>query len=218
MTLARTLVLLGAGALVVASTKAAAQDRMQGSGIWISKERAEVSTTPGATMVVGGAVSLATPFSIYALNEKNIAAHMATADSLEIELGRLAQMKGLDVRVRDFGTTLVNDHSAHLATTTNEMIVDEGVGFEPVVNDLEVMRMRQMLAHLRSTAAGANWDAAFLRFQVTHHQNEIDLLNANIKNAHDDDFEDHIEKSLTSLAGHRDTARSIATTLGVTIP
>jgi putative membrane protein len=217
---ARTWILLGAGALLVASTGAGAQARTTGSGIPISKEKPAVTTTPGATTttVIGGEVHLATAFSIYALNEKNIAAHMATADTLEIELGGLAQTKGTDVSVRDFGTKLVNDHTAHLTRTTNEMIVDEKVGFEPVMNDLEVMRMRQMLNVLRNRPAGANWDAAFLRFQVEHHQNEIALLNANLKNAHDDDFEDHIEKSVTSLGAHRDLARSIAMQLGVSIP
>jgi putative membrane protein len=213
---------LGAGALLVAGT-ADAQSRMRGSGIPISKERPAVSTTASVTtttVVSTGEVRLSTPFdlSVYAnrMNEKNITAHMAAGDSLEIQLAELALTKATSQSVRDYATTLRTDHTAHLAKTY-EIITDEDVGAEPMAFDPEGIRMRDMLAALRDMAAGAQWDAAFLRFQATHHQNEIDLLNANIKNAHDDDLEEHIEHSLQSLAKHRDLARSTATTIGVTI-
>jgi putative membrane protein len=215
----RTSVLLGVSALLLA-TAADAQQRTDGSGIRVTKDEVAVNTTPSTTgvNVVGGEVSLTTPFDIAAyanMNEKNITAHMAAGDSLEIQFGQLAQTKGTSQSVRDFGVMLVNDHTAHLAKT-HEIITDEDVGAEPLAVDPEGMRMRQMLTELRNMAAGTNWDAAFLRFQAAHHQNEIDVLNANIKNAHDDDLEDHIEKSVVSLSNHRDKARSIGTGLGVT--
>ena len=80
------------------------------------------------------------------------------------------------------------DHRAHLAKV-HDVAVTEDIGYQPMAFDPEGMRMRQMLANLRTMAAGTNWDAAFLRFQAQHHQNEIDLFSATIKNAHDDDLE-----------------------------
>lgn len=216
----RISLLLGVAALAAPSV-AGAQTRTTGSGIAVTKDSrtSTVSTTPSTTTynVSGGDVTLTTPFDISAyanMNEKNITAHMAAADSLEIQLAELALGKATSQQVRDFATTLLNDHRAHLAKT-HEIITDEDVGAAPLAFDPEGMRMRQMLTNLRGMAAGANWDAAFIRFQAQHHQNEIDLLSANIKNAHDDDLEDHIEKSITSLSAHRDTARSIASQLGV---
>jgi putative membrane protein len=213
----RISVLLGAVAML-AATSVDAQERMQGSGIRVQKSEFDVSTTPSRTTVEvsTGEVNLTTPFDITAyanMSEKNITAHMAAGDSLEIQLAELALSKATSQQVRDFANMLLNDHRAHLAKT-HEIITDEDVGAEPLAFDPEGMRMRQMLTNLRATAAGTNWDAAFLRFQAQHHQNEIDLLSANIKNAHDDDLEDHIEESITSLSKHRDTARSIATNLG----
>ena len=213
----RISVLLGAVAML-AATAADAQERMQGSGIRVQKTELEVSSTP-STMTVevaSGDVNLTTPFDITAyanMTEKNITAHMAAGDSLEIQFAELALSKGTNQQVRDFANMLLTDHRAHLAKT-HEIITDEDVGAEPLSFDPEGMRMRQMLNTLRNMSAGTNWDAAFLRFQAQHHQNEIDLLSANIKNAHDDDLEDHIEKSLTSLAKHRDHARTVATNLG----
>jgi putative membrane protein len=219
---ARTSVLLGVAVMALTQT-ATAQQRATGSGIRVTKSEAvtaDVSTTPSTTTVAvsSGDVTVTTPFDLAAyanMNEKNITAHMAAGDSLEIQLSQLAQSKGTSQQVRDFGAMLLNDHTAHLAKT-HEIISDEDVGAEALAFDPEGMRMRQMLTELRSMSAGTNWDAAFLRFQATHHQNEIDLLTANIKNAHDDDLEDHIEKSLVSLAKHRDAAKSIGTSLGLT--
>jgi predicted outer membrane protein len=199
-----------------------AQDRMQGSGIRITKERPTTSVTPGAgvTQLDGGDVALTTQFDLAAYSnmiEPNITAHMAAGDSLEIQLAELAQTKAFDQSVRNFAITLANDHRAHLAKT-HEIITDEDVGAVPLARDPEGLRMREMLNDLRNRAAGPAWDAAFLRFQVQHHQNEIDMLTANIKVAHDDDLEDHIEQSVQSLTKHRDMARSIATQLGVVTP
>jgi putative membrane protein len=217
MTHTRISVLLGAVAML-AATGADAQERMQGSGIRVQKSEFDVSTTPSTTTVevATGDVNLTTPFDITAyanMNEKNITAHMAAGDSLEIQFAELALSKGTSQQVRDFANMLLNDHRAHLAKT-HEIITDEDVGAQPLAFDPEGMRMRQMLNNLRNMAAGTTWDAAFLRFQAQHHQNEIDLLSANIKNAHDDDLEEHIEESITSLSKHRDNARSIATSLG----
>jgi putative membrane protein len=206
------------GAALLMASAAGAQERRAGSDIKISKDPAVTKTPSTSTVtVVGGEVRLATPFDISAyaaLNEKQITMLMASGDSLEIQIGHLAHGKGTDQRVRDYGMMLANDHTAHL-TKTWEIITDEDVGIEPIPNDVEGRRLREVLSWLQNNPAGPTWDATLLRFQAQHHQNVIDILNRNVKNAHDDDLEDHVKKSLTSLAKHRDMAKSIATTLGV---
>src|SRR5687768_11273493 len=213
----RISVLLGAVAML-AATAADAQERMQGSGIRVQKSELEVSSTPSTTTVAvaSGDVNLTTPFDITAyanMTEKNITAHMAAGDSLEIQFAELALSKGTNQQVRDFANMLLTDHRAHLAKT-HEIITDEDVGAEPPPSNPEGQRMKEMLARLRTMSAGTNWDAEFVKFQVSHHQNVIDLLTPNIKNAHDDDLEDHIEKTLTSLAKHRDHGKTVGHGLG----
>lgn len=210
---------LGAAALLLAGA-AGAQTRTTGSGIPITKDAPAVSTTNSSgdvSMTVTPAVlpTFSVP-SYGVLTEKNMTAIMAAGDSLEIQLGHLAHSKGTAQSVRDYGMMLANDHTAHLGKVT-EVITDEDVGAEPPANDVEGARMRAMLTWLQNTAASKEWDAAFLRFQAQHHQNVHDLLSANIKEAHDDDLEDLVEKTLASLIKHRDVARSTATALGVTV-
>lgn len=220
MKLTQTLALLGAGAMLVATASAGAQARTTGSGIKVSKDAPAVSSTPSTTEITvsTGEVNLTPAFELSAyanMTEKNITAHMAAGDSLEIQLAEEALSKATSQPVRDFATMLLNAHRAHLAKT-HEIITDEDVGAQPLAYDPEGLRMRAMLTQLRNMKAGANWDAAFVRFQIQHHQNEIDLLTPNIKNAHDDDLEDHIEKTLASLASHRDQGKNVATQLGIT--
>jgi predicted outer membrane protein len=209
----RVSVLLGVGALMLA-TAASAQNRMQGSGIRISKDGGDVSTTPSTptmTVTASELTYFTAPFDItpYAtLNEKNITALFAGGDSLEIQIGHLAHTKGTDARVRDFGMMLVNDHTAHLAKTW-EIITDEDVGIEAPPSNPEGDALRALLAWLQANPASATWDATLLRAQAQHHQNVIDILNQNLKNAHDDDLEAFIKTSLTSLAKHRDAAKGL---------
>jgi putative membrane protein len=226
MTITRTSLLLGATVLLAAAVDAGAQQRTAGSGIRISKDAERTAayttttttTTSQATVVSPGVVTLSTSFTVapYAnMNEKNMTAHMAAGDSLEIEISQLAQQKAMDPRVRDYATMLVNDHNAHLAKTI-EIITDEHVGVEPLAVDPEVARMREILTQLRNQGGGTDWDAAFVRFQLSHHNNELSLWTPTvIKNAHDDDLEEHIEATLKSLTKHRDGAVVLAQSLSL---
>jgi putative membrane protein len=212
----------GAAALLFAAA-AGAQART-GSGIPISKDApppAPAVTTTNSAGEVAAPVSPAVlpTFSVAsygALTEKNITAIMAGGDSLEIQLGHLAHSKGTAQSVRDYGMMLASDHTAHLAKVT-EVITDEDVGAQAPANDVEGARMRAMLTWLQNTPASKEWDAAYLRFQAQHHQNVHALLSANVKAAHDDDLEQLVAATLTSLAKHRDMAKSTATSLGVAI-
>jgi predicted outer membrane protein len=213
-------ILLGAGALLVAGQVAAQ------SGIPVTKDRpsATVTTSPGVVEPVASNLTVTeVTLPVFSLNsysgisEQNILALMMSGDSLEIEMGRLATTKGTDQRVRDYGNMLATAHSQHLATV-HKIDAEEDLDPVPMANDVEGARMRGMLVWLSNTPAGPSWDAAFLRFQAAHHQNVLDILNANEKAAHDDDFEKVIDATQESLASHRDQARNIASALGVTIP
>lgn len=151
------------------------------------------------------------------LSDSSVVGHMAADDSLEITIANLAAFKATEQRVQDYARILSSDHEAHLAGTVR---VGDNEHIAPValVNDPEVARLKEMLAWLDNAPAGTAWDAAFLRFQVAHHQNEIAVINANIPRTRGGGLVDHMRQSLTSLAKHRDIARSLATTLGVSLP
>ena len=151
------------------------------------------------------------------LSDSAVVAHMTAGDSIEITIAKLAALKATEQRVRDFATILSSDHEAQLANMAR--VIDSGhVAPVALAYDPEAARLKEMLAWLDSAPASAGWDAAFLRFQVKHHQNEIAVVSANSMNKRGDDLADHMRRSLQSLAKHRDLARSLATTLGVSLP
>jgi hypothetical protein len=217
--------LLGVGAVMVASAAAAQTPNGLGSGIKVSKDRYEPPPPPSEsrTVFVDGSNTAIdeewnirfTQFDIGAyggMSEPNIAAHLATVDTLRIQLAQIGQAKLLDPRAREFAATLPNGDGPHLIKLT-EIIVDEDVGAKPLAADPEVERLRQALVKFQLMPAGANFDAAYFRFQVEHYQNEWNLLTVGRPNAHDDDFEKFIDQSLPQLVSQRNLALAILTTL-----
>src|SRR5438034_2701500 len=240
MKLTRTWLLLSAGGLLVAGSAASAQTRTApGSRIKLSKEqptttsstkmiRDTTTTTtivntpaPAPTMAdtTMGARRMATRFDVTANNnvtEPNIIAHLASGDSVEVQIAQLAQTKATDQRVKDYATMLVTDHQAHLGKVLHVMS-DKNIGSQPLANDPEAARSMQLLNWLTNMTAGAQWDAMFVRAQVRHHQNEIDALNAMRPMVKTEDLRDVVDATLPALTKHRDAGTSVATQLGITL-
>ena len=236
MKLTRTWLLLGAGAMLVVSNTASAQTRT-GSGIKVSKEQPTTSTTPAATTTTTTTVvkpapaptsamtdtttprRMGTRFDVTAYNnvtEPNIIAHLASGDSVEVQIAQLAQTRATDQRVKDYATMLVTDHQAHLGKVLHVM-TDKNIGSQPLANDPEAARSLQLLNWLTSMTPGAQWDAMFVRAQIRHHQNEIDALNAMRPIVKTEDLRDVVDATLPALTKHRDAGTSVATQLGITL-
>jgi predicted outer membrane protein len=209
---------LAASALLGSGIGAGAQEQH----IKVAKERPvlAVDTTRQQVVTFSTFEVRLSPFSIGAyanLSDSAIVAHMTAGDSLEIAIANVAALKATEQRVRDYAAILSSEHEAQLADMSR--VVENGhIAPVALANDPEGARLREMLAWLDNAPASAAWDAAFLRFHVAHHQNEIAIVNANIKNKHDDGLAEHMRRSLLALAKHRDLARSLATTLGVSLP
>ena len=243
MNVIRTTLLFSAGVLLVAGNAATAQTRTApGSGIKISKEQppatsstpAATTTTTTTTTVVTpapaptttvmtdtttGARRMATRFDVTAYNnvtEPNIIAHLATGDSVEVQIAQLAQTRATDQRVKDYATMLVTDNQAHLGKVLHVMS-DKNIGSQPLANDPEGARSLQLLNWLTSMTPGAQWDAMFVRAQIRHHQNEIDALNAMRPMVKTEDLRDVVDATLPALTKHRDAGTSVATQLGITL-
>jgi predicted outer membrane protein len=199
----------------------AARVHAQEPHIRVAKERPiiAVDTTREQVVTFSTFEVRLSPFSIGAyanLSDSALVAHMTAGDSLEIAIANLAALKATEQRVRDYAAILSHEHEA----LANVARVIENGRVAPVApaNDPEGARLNEMLAWLDNAPASATWDAAFLRFQVAHHQNEIAVVNANITNKRGDDLAEHMRRSLLTLAKHRDLARALATTLGVRLP
>ena len=217
----RVLTIVAAAALF--ATPAYAQTPATGGGIKITKDQPTTTTTPSTSMAPDTGRGMGRrgfpAFDIAAYNnltEANMIAHLAAGDSVEVKIAQLAQTKATDQRVKDFATMLVTDHSAHLGKVLHVM-TDKNIGSQPLANDPEGARSMAQLNRLTSMPAGAQWDAMFLRGQISHHQNELSILNAMHAVVKTEDLSDVLDQTIQAVTKHRDAGQSVATTLGVTV-
>jgi putative membrane protein len=214
-------VILGAGAMVLASalTTAQADAQVRGSGIRVSKDAYVPTvreTSPGTVIDAPG--FNAVDAEVYrTMTDANIMAHMIVGDSLEIEMARLAAERAGDPEVREFARMLADEHSRHLATSL-EMARDEDIGSVPADGDRHAVTLRRYLANLRAMSSSPAFDRAFIRYQIRHHDHEVNGLRAMRPAARDDDLEQHIDETLPIIERHLSRARELGGRLGVSTP
>jgi putative membrane protein len=217
-------VVLGLGAVMLASSVAAAQtDTLQGSGIRVRKDWG-VSTTDTARSTAMSTVRdsmTVTTFSggdidtFAGWGDGNIIHYVIVGDSTEVELARLAETRAASAEVREFARMLVTEHSAALATDL-EMNRDEDLGRTPAANDNTLSRMMGVWNELNGLS-GSAFDRAFLRHVAMKHQRSISAFRTLEPSARDDDLEKLLEERLPVLERHLNRAREIAGTLGVSL-
>ena len=214
------LLMVGIGATVVAGSfaPARADAQVRGSGIRVSKDAYVPRTSETSTGSVIDAPGFnAVDAEVYrSMTDANIMAHMIVGDSLEIDMARLAAERAGDPEVREFARMLVDEHSRHLATSL-EMARDEDIGSQPNDGDRHAVTLRRMNAQLRAMGSSPAFDRAFLRYQIRHHDHEVNGLRAMRPAARDDDLEQHIDETLPVIERHLMRARELGSRLGVTM-
>jgi hypothetical protein len=151
------------------------------------------------------------------LSEPMLTSYLSVRDTFQLRLVSIVSNKATDPRVRDLALLIAQDRQSRMAQTL-EVITDEGVGAEMLQRDPELARFVELLRRFDSTPSGPAFDAAFLQAEFFLHQNEVDVIGANIKNAHDDDLEDLLEDSTRALTQTREVIRGLIEMLGVSLP
>jgi putative membrane protein len=212
------LLMLGTAAMAIAGSLAPAQADAQarGSGIRVSKD-AYVPTVSEGTVVETPGFNAVDAEIYRSMTDANIMAHMIVGDSLEIEMARLAAERAGDPEVREFARMLVDEHSRHLATSL-EMARDEDIGSIPADGDRHESTLRRYLSSLRAMGSSPAFDRAFLRYQIRHHDHEVNALRAMRPAARDDDLEQHIDETLPVIERHLNRSRELGARLGISVP
>jgi putative membrane protein len=214
------LLMLGTGAMAIASSLAPAQAdaQVRGSGIRVSKDAYVPTTaeTSSGTLIDAPGFNAVDSEVYRSMNDANIMAHMIVGDSLEIELARLGAERAGDPEVREFARMLVDEHSRHLATSL-EMARDEDIGSIPADGDRHPVTLRRFINQLRNMGSSPAFDRAFLRYQIRHHDHEMNALRTMRPAARDDDLEQHIDETLPVIERHLNRSRELGARLGLTI-
>jgi len=185
--------LLATSSLIIlcAAVAARAQEKNPGTGN-------PAVTTPGTLQ------SAPTPAPSRPNTADRTFAHEAAIGGMsEVDLGRLAEHEGQSAAVRAFGQRMVADHSKANSRLTQ---LAEAAGIPlPKQLDAEHRAMQEQLSQLH----GAAFDRAFIRGQVTDHQQTAQLLEYEIGAGQDAQVKAFASDVLPIVLQHLEMAQNV---------
>ena len=133
----------------------------------------------------------------------DFAVKAASGGMEEVQLGQLAQQKASSQRVKDFGSMMVQDHSAandelkRLASSKNITLpTSVSNDQQDDINDL-------------SKKSGTDFDKAYMKMMVNDHEKDIKEFEKAGNNLKDADVKNFAMKTLPTLQKHLDSAKAI---------
>ena len=160
--------------------------------------RRSLSTTPIVAILVLSATS-----AFAAKNPTEFITDAIKGDNSEIMLGQMAEEKGGSQQVKDFGKTLVADHST---AKQEASAVAKALGVTPP--DTPVAEAKDEQKKL-STMSGDGFDQEFASYMVTDHKKDIQAFQDQVK-GNDGQTSALASKQLPVLQKHLEMARTIA--------
>jgi putative membrane protein len=141
-------------------------------------------------------------------SDANILAHLATGDSLEVETARLAQQRTQNAQIRRFAQTLIKDHSKNQKQGL-ALAKKAGITPQPAPSDTTPQHIQQEMSRWQSASSPAQFDRAWLEFQVKHHAEDMAMLPKLQKQAHSKALKSLIGQTLPVIRKHYDRALSL---------
>lgn len=129
----------------------------------------------------------------------------AETDLKEIEIGKLAQQKGVDADVKAYGKMLVDDHTKSF----NE--VKALAGKKQITLPATITEDGQDDYNKLNEKTGLDFDKKFAEMMVDGHEKNIDKAQKASEKANDEEIRMWAANKLTALTKHRDHAKTLKT-------
>lgn len=165
------------------------------------------TTTPtigAAADTMGGAMA--------DMDDNAIIGMMSGANGAEIGAGQIAAEKAQNADVRQFATTMVEEHQ-RMQGQVDSLVSTMNLERAPVPDSL-ARHLEQVRTQLQGQAAGAEFDRMYMQAQVTDHQNTLNALRAAQPAAQNAQLRALIDATIPAVEGHLERARTIVTNLG----
>jgi putative membrane protein len=148
-------------------------------------------------------------------SDAQIAHIVVTANQVDIDAGKLAQTKASSAEVKQFGETMIKDHSAVNKQAT-DLVKKLGVKPEDNATSRSLAQGgRDNLAHLRELKKGGDFDRAYVDHEVAYHQAVLDALDKTlVPNAKNAELKDLLVKTRPAFVAHLEHAKMIQSKLG----
>ena len=140
-----------------------------------------------------------------AVDEKTTDFMVKVADGsmTEVEVGKLAQEKASNQRVKNFASMMVQDHSK-ANDELKSLASQKNVTIPADISDDNKKHKDDL-----SKKSGKDFDKAFMKMMVDDHQKTVDKFEECSKDAKDADVKAWVDKTLPTLRMHLDSAKAI---------
>jgi putative membrane protein len=159
------------------------------------------------------ALTLAAPLALAAGGSPDSSFYRALAEGgmTEVDLGRLAEQKTQDPKIKDFAAMMVKDHSV-----ANEKL--ESLAASKQVSMPRTLGTSQLgtKSRLENLNAGG-FDKSYIKSQVKAHEDTVALLQNEISSGQDPDAKGFAQSILPTVQHHLEAARSLAAEEGVKV-
>ena len=163
----------------------------------------------GASAASAGAVGTPAP----AMSDANIVAMLETANTGEVDQGKLAESKATSQQVKDFGRMLVQDHTK-LLKSVQDLAKKDSIQPNAPANDSLKDKGQALMDSLKTAKKGAAWDKMFVDQEAQEHQNVINTLRGLSTTAQNQDLKNAIQSALPVLQKHLQQAQQLQQKLG----
>jgi len=127
----------------------------------------------------------------------------------EVEMGRIAEQKSSDPKVKEFAAMMIKDHSA-----ANEELKSLAASKSVSLPDGPGAHADAAKAKLQ-LLSGASFDKYYLSNQIAAHKSTVALLNKEISSGQDDEAKAFARKILPTVRSHLKAADQLAESLGI---
>jgi putative membrane protein len=157
-------------------------------------------------LLVGSAVLASV--SLYAQGDSKFVKEASAGGLAEVELGHLAQQKGQNQAVKDFGQHMVSDH-----TKANEELKAAAAGENmPVSTSLSASAAALKLK--LEALSGATFDKSYMSAMVKDHQEDIAAFEKEASSGQNAKIKSFASKTLPTLGDHLAMAEKAAAAVG----
>src|SRR5262249_31623417 len=135
------------------------------------------------------------------LSDANVLAMLDVINLSEIDSADLAKQKTSSAEVRIFASQMLNEHTAMLQESrqlAQQINVDSQM---PALASTVGKRHQEMMEELRSLS-GANFDQAYMKYQIQMHEQAIDLVQNAADSVGDFRLQYHLEELRQDLITH----------------
>lgn len=145
-------------------------------------------------------------------DEVKIVAHLHHVNVMEVDMGKMAKLKGT-AAVKKYGAMLIKDHSSADKDLT-ALAKKKGVAKIPAAQPATETEKEEMKAQHEAMTSlkklkGADFDREYLRQMVDGHEKELAKSDVFIASAQDADLKTLLETRKTSLQRHADAAKEL---------